>query len=198
MPPIERLLKELDGIWPLKRPQKIRLDIIGSGALMLQSDYTRSTKDGDVFELKPLEELVRKTLLDLAGKKSRLQAKLHMYLDIVPNGLPLLPARPLFHRIALSKNLEHFELRALDPVDVAVSKLPRFNANDRTDVQSMIERGLISHQRLIARFRDAVDRFAMDARAELLPKYIERLHSIEHAFFNLPPTPFDLPDWMDR
>jgi hypothetical protein len=49
--------------------------------------------------------------------------------------------------------LERLHWLALDVVDVAVSKLKRFHANDQADIGAMIARGLVSHERLVERFR---------------------------------------------
>ena len=53
----------------------------------------------------------------------------------------------------LNARLRHFDLEVLDAVDVVVSKLKRFNPNDRTDIEAMVERSLVPYARLLARFR---------------------------------------------
>ena len=88
---------------------------------------------------------------------------------------------------------QHFHLYTLDVVDVVVSKLARYNANDVQDIDAMITLGLVPHHRLIERFRAAVDGYEMDARAERLPRYIARLHEIERDNFGLGPTEIDIP-----
>lgn len=40
---------EIDRQWPREPARKIRLSFIGCGALMLQANYERGTKDSDVF-----------------------------------------------------------------------------------------------------------------------------------------------------
>jgi hypothetical protein len=84
----------------------------------------------------------------------------------------------------------------LDVVDVVVSKLKRFNANDQSDIDAMIERGLVPHDRLIDRFRAAVDEFMGDARAEDLPKYVANLHRVERDMLVVPETEIELPSWI--
>jgi len=194
---IEEFLSEIDRRWKPAGPTKIKLDVIGSGALMLQTNYARRTKDSDVLETRILEEKnIRDALMALAGKGSDLHKHYGIYLDIVQSSLPFLPHSPLFHSIKTLEKLRHFEIRALDIADVVVSKLHRFNANDRSDIREMIQQNRISHQRLIERFRLAVDQFEMDARAEDLPKYIENLHAVEQTYFNVPKTPIELPGWL--
>jgi hypothetical protein len=92
-----------------------------------------------------------------------------------------------------SEFLKHFRLQALDIVDVVVSKLARYNANDVQDIDAMITQGLVPHHALIERFRAAVESHEMDARADRLPRYIARLHQIERDYFGLPPTNIEVP-----
>lgn len=93
--------------------------------------------------------------------------------------------------------MTNFELVVLDVVDVIVSKLKRFSANDRADIGAMVERGLVPHGELIARFRSAVSAFEMDARApEELPRYIRNLHQVERDELGIPETDIQLPSWF--
>lgn len=197
MAAIEGLFREIDRLWTPRGSGKIELNVIGSAALMLQSDYERGTKDGDVLELRPLEADAKKALLDLAGKGSLMHARLRFYLDIVLEALPFLPQAPLFHPVKSLAGLRHFEVRALDVADVEVSKLKRFSGDDRSDIKAMADRGLLGHARLVERFQLAVDRFEVDARAEDLPRYVKHLHRVERDFFGVGETPIDLPGWLD-
>ncbi len=47
---VEEFFRELDHEWEPGQEGKITLLIIGSGALFLQTDYERGTKDSDVLE----------------------------------------------------------------------------------------------------------------------------------------------------
>lgn len=88
-----------------------------------------------------------------------------LYLQFVASGLPLLPHVPLFHKLdALNASLRHFEIHVLDVVDVVVSKLRPFRSSDQGNIQAMVERGLVPHDRLVARFRDAVDEYVRRRR----------------------------------
>lgn len=80
--------------------------------------------------------------------------------------MPFLPRRPKWRDLAELDQFEHFHLQALDIVDVVVSKLARFNANDVQDIDAMIAQGLVPHSALIERFRAAVESYEMDARAD--------------------------------
>lgn len=67
---LEEFFRELDRTWRTPEPQmgKIRLRIIGSAALMLQSDYVRGTKDSDVLETALLTESIQDRLRQCAGQ----------------------------------------------------------------------------------------------------------------------------------
>jgi hypothetical protein len=92
--------------------------------------------------------------------------------------------------------LRRLEIVALDVVDVVVTKLKRFNANDQSDVDAMIARDLVTHDALIERFKAAVDEFSGDARAEDLPKYVANLHRVERDMLGVDETEIELPSWI--
>jgi hypothetical protein len=195
----ESFFQEIDRRWQrTESPQdKIRLRLIGSAALMLQTDYERGTKDSDVLETAQLTEGLQARLLELAGKGTDLHVRHKIYLDIVQGSLPFLPQVPLCHPLsALNQSLQHFEVEVLDIVDVVVSKLKRFNPNDVSDIHAMVDRDLVDHGRLIQRFEAAADAYSMDARASDLPKYVKNLNRVERDSFGVPETPIELPAWI--
>jgi hypothetical protein len=197
MRPIEQFLRDLDDEWPLTGRQRIRLTIIGSAALMLQAPYERGTKDSDVLETSAITPTVAQHLTELGGKKTRLAKRHRLYIDVVGSGLPFLPHKPYCHEMSdLNAGLSNFEVEVLDIVDVIVSKLKRFNGNDRADIGSMIDLELVAHDRLIERFRDASDYFACDGRASDLPDYVANLHQVERDMMGVSPTQIELPDWI--
>ena len=194
---LDAFFQQLDRDWPGQRTDKIQLCLIGSTALMLQADYARGTKDSDILETTNLTGETKERLLALAGEGTPLHQRHRIYLDIVPNGLPFLPSGPLWHPLVeLNASLQTFEIQVLDIVDVVVSKLKRFHANDKIDVMAMIDRDLVTHDRLLSRFRAGVDRFSEDARAEELPRYVRNLHEVERDMLGVPPTDIELPDWI--
>jgi Nucleotidyltransferase of unknown function (DUF6036) len=199
VPLVDDLFRDLDARWGTSPPAKIRLRIIGSSALMLQTDYERGTKDSDVLETSDLTASVRKRMLDLAGEGTLLHQRHRLYIEFVASGIPFLPQVPLYHQLAdLNAELHHFDLEVLDVVDVIVAKLKRFHGADRSDVDAMVKKGLVPHQRLVARFRDAVDSYAFDARAADLPNYVTNLHVVERDFLSVRETDIELPEWHDR
>jgi hypothetical protein len=188
---------EIDGQWPREPTNKVRLSIIGSGALMLQVDYERGTKDSDVLETVDLTGETRRRLVAIAGVGTDLHRRRNLYVDIVSNGVPFLPHVPVWNPIpSLNESLQRLEVVALDVVDVVVSKLKRFNSNDQSDIDAMIERGLVPHDRLVERFRSAFDEFSGDARAEELPKYLASLHRVERDMMGVAESEIELPSWI--
>jgi len=194
--PIEEFLRAIDRGWKPAGAGRITLQVIGSTALMLRAGYERGTKDSDVLETPDITPEIKKALLDLAGKGSALFRAHRMYVDVVFRALLFLPTRPLFHPVPALDGLKNFRVEALDPVDVAVSKLARFSANDSYDIKAMADLGLIEHGRLLERFRLAMDAFSTDARAEDIPKFVKNLHAVERDHLLAPESEIDLPDWM--
>ncbi|MFO0760134.1 MAG: DUF6036 family nucleotidyltransferase [Byssovorax sp.] len=195
---LEDFFRTFDQRWGGTRDPRIELRVLGSTALMLQSDYIRGTNDGDVLETASISGETKERLLALGGKGSPLHLRHGLYLDVVPNGLPFLPHGPRWHPLpALNGSLRVFAVMVLDIVDVVVSKTKRFSANDQSDVQAMIDRDQVPHDRLVERFRSAVDVFSGDARAEDLPRYVRNLHRIERDMLGVGESEIELPGWID-
>lgn len=193
---INDFFQDLDGLWQPTTSNKTPLCIIGCSALLLQTDYARGSKDSDVLETAEVSGAVKESLLALAGKGSRLHKRHGHYLDIVAPGLPFLPQQPLYHPTALNQSLRNLEIAVLDVIDVVVSKLKRFSANDVADIRAMVGRDLVEPARLDARFRSAVETYLEDARAPDLPKYIENLNTVQRDMLLVPESKIDLPDWI--
>jgi hypothetical protein len=197
MKQLRHFLRELDDAWKPLGSSRQALPLIGSGALMLLTDYERGTKDGDVFQTSDITDSVKSRLLALGGKGSSLHARHRLYVDVVSSGLPFLPHAPVWHPLSdVNATLTHFDVLVLDVVDVVVSKLKRFHANDRADINAMIERGLVAHARLVQRFESAVDVWKDGAGAEDLPRYVANLHALERDEFFVAESEIDLPPWI--
>ncbi len=193
----ERFFREIDEKWRGPATDKIPLRVIGSAALMLQTDYARGTNDGDVLETASITGEIKKALLAVAGKGTKLHTRHGIYVDVVASGLPFLPHGPMWHALTeLNGTLRVFEVEVLDVVDVVVSKLKRFHADDQSDVKAMVDRDLVPHAVLVERFRSAADVFSGDARAEDLPRYVRNLHRVERDLYGVAESEVELPAWV--
>lgn len=195
MDSIRDFLRDLDRSWETAASgPRIKLQVFGCSALLLQTSYQRLTKDSDVLETSDHTPEVKTQLELLAGRGTRLHARHRLYIEIVPNGIPFLPHAPAWHPLELA--LQWFAVTVLDVTDVVVSKLARFNADDRSDIDAMIEGGHVTHDQYVRRFRDAIDERSTDARADQLPKIIERFHTVERDMFGVDETEIPLPSWV--
>ncbi len=193
---IEKYFRELDHEWKSGQEGKITLFVIGSGALFLQTDYERGTKDSDVLETPEISPDVSKRLRALAGRGSPLFKKYRVFLDIVRRPIPFLPQMPIFHPVPGFKNFKNFEIKVLDIVDVVVSKLKPFRPQDKKDIEFLANKKLLLHDRLLERFRLVLDFHSMDARAGDFPKFLENLHTVEREMLFVPESKIELPDWI--
>lgn len=195
---IEELFIELDEVWKTTKCEPINLHIIGSGALLLQMDYNRGTKDADIMEVKKLPSTVEQQLKTLAGKGSRLAKKHRLYIELVSPGLPFLPPKPIFHPVeSLMHRINNFRISTLDPIDVVVSKLKTFRPTDVDDIRAVVDADLLDPEKLVDRFIKAKESWELDPRSQDLKQYIENLHTIQRDYLYTHETPIDLPGWID-
>ncbi|MBI5624147.1 MAG: hypothetical protein HY924_10235 [Elusimicrobia bacterium] len=192
---IREFLSEIDARWKPLGGEPITLQTIGSAALMLQCDYARGTKDGDILGSATLGQAAEDQLLSLAGKGADIFAQFRIYVDIVRSAILFAPQTLIFHPVSDLK-LRNFSIEALDATDVAVSKLKRFKPDDIADIREMAKRGFIEHKRLISRFEAAMDFLSTSAQAEDFPRYISKLRIVERDILGVPPADIELPLWM--
>src|SRR5258708_37810277 len=112
---IDDFFRDIDASW-MRSSERVNLRLIGSTALMLQTTYSRGTRDSDVLETSDLSAAVKAELLLLAGEGTVIAQRHHLYVEIVSNGIPFLPHGPLWHRHPC--DLTHFDIHVLDVVDV--------------------------------------------------------------------------------
>lgn len=195
--PVEELLWDIDQAWQNQAIERIRLRILGSSALFLQTDYRRGTKDSDVLETAELRDGASQQLLALAGKGARLHRRHGMYLELLPSAFPFLAEEPNWvPRPELDADLRYFSIEVLDVVDVVVAKLARLHGPDRGDINAMVLQGRVDPATLLERFESAARRIWHDARAEDLPRYVQNLHSVQRDLLGVDETPIELPSWV--
>lgn len=193
MKAITAILLELDRRLKWDGP-KATLRFIGSVALMLQTGYERGTKDGDILRTRDVDSSLEKEILEVAGKGSSMHRQYRMYIDLVAEPVPFLPRVPRYRQVTeFGGQLRKFDVLALDVTDVVVSKLKRFSVNDVKDISAMVALGRVPHERLLERFKSAVDAWWMDARAEDLPACVRNLNEVERRLFDKPASRIELP-----
>lgn len=143
-----------------------------------------------------LEEGDEAHLLELAGPGQRLAVRHGVYVEVLGNGFPFLPQEPEWLPLEMNDGRTVPSVRVLGAVDVAVSKLNRFHANDRADIDALIQAELVTHAAFVRRFLGAVDVRSHDARADELPLIVRRFHTVERDMFACPPTEVELPGWI--
>jgi hypothetical protein len=73
--PVEAFFIEIDASWRLVAEQKVRLQILGASALLLQLDYARGTKDSDILQTMSVTPEIKEHLLKIAGPGTELASR---------------------------------------------------------------------------------------------------------------------------
>lgn len=123
-------LRELDSA----AQEEVWLDCMGGFVVTLVYGFSRPTADLDVLEIAPAA--AGRPLVDLAMQGGSLHKKYKVYLDRV--GVAKVPEN-YEDRLAeiFPKVFKHLRLLALDPYDLALSKLERNIQRDRDDVKHL-------------------------------------------------------------
>jgi hypothetical protein len=80
-------------------------------------------------------------------------------------------------------------------VDVVVAKLARFIANDRSDIDAMIQRDLLAHDEDVSCFNEAID-FKMDLTLDEFARCLTNLNTVERDMFGVEETEIEEPSWV--
>jgi hypothetical protein len=114
--------------------EEVRLDCMGGFVITMVYGFSRLTGDLDVLEIAPRE--ARRPMLELGMQGGPLHKKYKIYLDHV--GVAHVPEN---YEDRLSqmfpRAFRHLRLFALDPYDLALSKLERNLQRDRDDVKHL-------------------------------------------------------------
>jgi hypothetical protein len=123
-------LRELDSAVQ----EEIRLDCIGGFVVTTVYGFSRPTADLDVLEIAPTQ--AGRAILELGKKGGVLHRKHKIYLDYV--GVTHVPENYEDRLTEIFRHrFEHLRLLALDPYDLALSKLERNIQRDRDDVKHL-------------------------------------------------------------
>jgi hypothetical protein len=147
----DRILMFLNAIDAVLEPaamgQTLNIYHIGRSALVWEYDYIETTIDIDILRPRGGEALVE-LALSLFGKETD-GAKAHgLYLDIVNEAFPPMPAGYEKRAHAVEGPWMVLRVFHLDPHDLAASKLRRSAARDRQDIRQLCDWGHLDPKRL--------------------------------------------------
>lgn len=145
--PWSDFLRELDRL--LSKP--VELQCVGGFVLVTRYDFPRVTNDIDYLPTLVPDEQHR--LLEIAGQGSSLHKRFHVYIQCV-GGVTSLPEN-YEDRLEdiFPHEFEKLRILALDPYDLALSKLERNSPKDREDVKYLVRTVPLNRDTLLARYR---------------------------------------------
>ena len=145
--PWHSFLKELDAL----AIGIVDFQCLGGFVVNQLYGFNRSTGDLDVLSIVPVEQ--RKDFLEKAGRGSALHKKYKIYLDYV--GVASIPYEYESRLVEMYPGVyRRIRLFALDPYDIALSKLCRNIARDREDVRHLANQVPFDLQLLRKRYTD--------------------------------------------
>ena len=116
--------------------ESVELYCLGGFVITVMYNLARSTADVDVIAITPRSEI--ESLLSLAGQGSDLHRKHKVYLQLV--GVATVPDSYEERLTEIAPgSFKHVRLFALDPYDLALSKLERNTQRDRDDVKHLAQ-----------------------------------------------------------
>jgi hypothetical protein len=114
-------------------------------------DLPRPTADVDVIAITPRSEIGR--LIDLAGQGSELHRRHKVYLQLV--GVVTVPdGYEKRLGVLFPKAFKHLRILALDPYDLALSKIERNTQRDRDDVKHLARKVPLDLDTLRERYQE--------------------------------------------
>lgn len=114
--------------------EDVEVHCLGGFVITLLYDLARPTADVDVIAITPISEI--ESLMSLAGQGSELHRKHKLYLQLV--GVATVPDGYEERLIEIFPGaFKRLRLLALDPYDLALSKIERNTQRDRDDVRHL-------------------------------------------------------------
>lgn len=122
------------------------LYLIGRSALIVRLDLNLATRDVDIVHFHGTE--LERIAVGLFGKGTANADRLGFYLEPVPQGLPPIPGGYCHRSQDVAGPWRVIRPKYPEPHDLAVTKLKRFHAKDRQDLQILCDSGLLEADRL--------------------------------------------------
>jgi hypothetical protein len=119
--------------------ERLDLYLIGRSALIVRYGLDLATKDVDIVHFHGSGLKLR--AVELFGKGTSHAERLGFYLEPVPQGLPPIPGGYCPRSEDLPGRWRVLRPRQPEPHDLAVTKLKRFHAKDREDLQILCDSG---------------------------------------------------------
>src|SRR4051812_30888059 len=129
-----------------KEGERLDLYLIGRAVLILRYGLTLATKDVDIVHFHGCE--LERRAVELFGQGTRNAERLGFYLEPVPQGLPPIPGGYCRRSEDLPGRWQVLRPKQPEPHDLAVTKLKRFHAKDRQDLQILCDAGHLEADRL--------------------------------------------------
>jgi hypothetical protein len=134
--------------------RRFNLFLIGRSAMIVRYGLTLATKDVDIvggLESPDLE----KAALELFGEGTPNALRFGLYLQAVPNGIPPIPGTYTKRALPFAGEWKVLIPWQPEPHDLAATKLKRFHAGDREDLQILCDSGDLTVEGLEAALRSA-------------------------------------------
>jgi hypothetical protein len=148
-----------------KEGETLSLYLIGRSALILRYGLDLGTKDVDIVHFHGNE--LESKAVEIFGRGTPNADRLGFYLEPVPQGLPPIPGAYCPKSEDLPGDWQVIRPKLPRPHDLAATKLSRFHAKDREDLQIMCDSGELN----VATLRKTLDSaFAFAADEDEDPK----------------------------
>lgn len=145
---ILRFLETVDAALVEHAKEGERLDphLIGRSALILRYGLNIGTRDVDVVHINGRRLELKAVELFREGTANA--ERFGFYLELVPQGLPPIPGAYFSRSEPIPGRWRVLRPMQPDPHDLAVTKLKRFHAKDREDLQILCDSGDLDASRL--------------------------------------------------
>jgi hypothetical protein len=139
---ILRFLEAIDAelVEHAREGERLDLYLIGRSALILRYGLNIGTKDVDIVHFHGSELELK--AVELFGKETRNAERWGFYLEPVDQGLPPIPGTYRSRSEPIPGPWRVLRPMQPDPHDRAVTKLRRFHARDRKDLEILCDEGL--------------------------------------------------------